>query len=149
MVYLKDIIKPDYIAFLETMEKTETLDALIHIMDASDNILNKDQFRKAVFEREDIVSTGIGLGMAIPHVKIKEVADITIGIGIVKNGIDWNAIDNKPVHVVFLIAASDAQHEMYLRILAKIVLVMKNPKRREKLFNATCAEDVISLFENV
>lgn len=149
MIYLKDIIKADYVAFLETTDKDATLNELIHLMDNSENILDKEKFREAVFQREQIVSTGIGLGMAIPHVKIKEVADITIGIGIVRKGIDWNAIDNKPVHVVFLIAASDEQHEKYLRILAKIVLVMKNQSRREKLLKAESAEEVISLFENV
>ena len=149
MIYLKDIIKADYVAFLETTDKDATLNELIHLMDNSENILDKEKFREAVFQREQIVSTGIGLGMAIPHVKIKEVADITVGIGIVRKGIDWNAIDNKPVHVVFLIAASDEQHEKYLRILAKIVLVMKNQSRREKLLKAESAEEVISLFENV
>jgi len=149
MIYLKEILKADYVAFLETTSKDETLNEMIHLMDRSENILDKNKFSQAVFQREQIVSTGIGLGMAIPHVKIKEVADITIGIGIIRKGIDWNAIDNKPVHVVFLIAASDSQHEAYLRILAKIVLVMKNQSRREKLIKAETAEEVISLFENV
>ena len=118
-------------------------------MDTSPNILDKDVFREAIFERESIVSTGIGLGIAIPHVKIKEVRDLTLCVGISKDGIDWNAIDNQPVHVVFLIAGSDEQHEVYLRILAKIVLLLKNRKRREKLIQARTIEEVVALFENI
>ena len=149
MIYLNTLVHSDFIAFLDESDKKAALDTLIDLMDTSPNILDKDVFREAIFERESIVSTGIGLGIAIPHVKIKEVRDLTLCVGISKDGIDWNAIDNQPVHVVFLIAGSDEQHEAYLRILAKIVLLLKNRKRREKLIQARTIEEVVALFENI
>lgn len=149
MIYLNTLVHSDFIAFLDESDKKAALDTLIDLMDTSPNILDKDVFREAIFERESIVSTGIGLGIAIPHVKIKEVRDLTLCVGISKDGIDWNAIDNQPVHVVFLIAGSDEQHEVYLRILAKIVLLLKNRKRREKLIQARTIEEVVALFENI
>ena len=149
MIYLNTLVHSDFIAFLDESDKKAALDTLIDLMDTSPNILDKDVFREAIFERESIVSTGIGLGIAIPHVKIKEVRDLTLCVGISKDGIDWNAIDNQLVHVVFLIAGSDEQHEAYLRILAKIVLLLKNRKRREKLIQARTIEEVVALFENI
>ena len=149
MIYLNTLVHSDFIAFLDESDKKAALDTLIDLMDTSPNILDKDVFREAIFERESIVSTGIGLGIAIPHVKIKEVRDLTLCVGISKDGIDWNAIDNQPVHVVFLIAGSDEQHEVYLRILAKIVLLLKNRKRREKLIQARTIEEVVALFEYI
>ena len=149
MVYVKELLDPAYVTFLNSNNKEEALETLIHLMKTSSQIIDHSSFRKAVFAREDIMSTGIGLGVAIPHVKIKQVKDMVIGIGVSKNGIDWDSLDGKPVHIIFLIASSENQHEKYLRILAKIVLVLKNPNRRQKIVEAKNPEDILSLFENL
>ena len=86
---------------------------------------------------------------AIPHVKISAVQDLTIAVGISKKGIEWEALDGQPVHIVFLIAGSDDQHDLYLRTLSKIVLVLKNKSRREKIVEAEDVGTVIQLFQNI
>jgi len=149
MIYLRDYLDPSYVVFLKEKNKESALNQLVNCIASSPNIEDKEALRKAVFNREKIISTGIGLGIAIPHVKIKEVKKLTICIGISKKGIDWAAIDNKPVYSIFLIAGPAEQHELYLKILSKIVLVLKKKERREKMFEAEKADEVLKLFKNL
>ncbi len=149
MIYLKDYLEPNNVLFLDASDKESILDAMINHMCKSPKILNKEVFRKAVYERESILSTGIGLGIAIPHVKIHEVKDIIICIAIVPKGVEWGAIDNKPVKLIFMIAGAEDQHELYLKILSKIVLVLKKKERRESLIAAKSADEVIKHFINL
>ncbi|MFC1569759.1 PTS sugar transporter subunit IIA [bacterium] len=149
MVYVQALLDTKYIKFIESKTKSDVLEELIQIIDQSPNITNRDIFSKAVFKREALMSTGIGLGIAIPHVKIPEVKDLTIAVGISKHGVAWESLDGQPVHIVFLIAGSDDQHDQYLRTLSKIVLVLKNQSRREKIIAAENVETIIQLFQNI
>ncbi|MBN2030445.1 PTS sugar transporter subunit IIA [bacterium] len=149
MIYLRQYLDPAYVVLLEEENKEDVLNRLIDSLVTSPNILDKETFRKEVFKREGIISTGIGLGIAIPHVKIKEVKDITICVGVSRKGIEWGALDNQPVHIVFLIAGNAGQHELYLRLLSKIVLVLKNAARRNKIIQAKNGKDVLDLFTNL
>lgn len=150
MIYLRDYIKPENILFFNEQEnKDSILEKMIGHLENSPLIIDKKQFRKAVFERESLMSTGIGLGIAIPHVKIRAVKDITICIGICKHGVEWNSLDGDPVHLVFLMAAHDDQHDIYLRLLSKIILVLRKQERREKLQIAETPEAVMSHFQEL
>lgn len=149
MIYLKDYVQKDRILFLEDDNKTSAINTLIEKAVESPNIQDRNKFEKAVFDRESIVSTGIGLGIAIPHVKIDGVKDMTVTFGISKQGIDWDAIDNKPVHIILLIAGSKEQHTLYLRLLSKFILVLKKAQRRETLIEASSANDVLKIFSNL
>ncbi len=149
MIYLKQYLDPAHVVLLEEENKDGVLNGMIDRLVSSPNILDDEIFRKEVFKRERIISTGIGLGIAIPHVKIKEVKDITICVGVSKKGIEWGALDNQPVHIVFLIAGAADQHELYLRLLSKIVLVLKNAVRRDKIIQAKNGNDVLDLFANL
>ena len=149
MIYLKDYIRTSHIQFLHRAEKTAAIEQMCEMMSNSSNIEDKDRFKKAILEREEIVSTGIGLGIAIPHVKIDQVRDMTIGIGICADGIPWDAIDNKPVKIVIMIAGSKEQHNLYLRILSKFILVLKKEKRRNQLISARSPEEVVALFSEL
>jgi PTS system nitrogen regulatory IIA component len=149
MVYMHSLLKTEQIRFLSARSKQEALEELIQIISQSPHILDEKTFKKAVFERESIMSTGIGLGIAIPHVKVKSVTDLTLAVGISKSGIEWGSLDGKPVHIVFLIAGSEDQHEQYLRILSKIILVLKNENRRKNIIEAKDAQTIIDQFQTV
>jgi len=149
MIYLKDYLDPSYVIFLKEKDKKSALNKLVDCIASSPNIEDKEALRKAVFKREKIISTGIGLGIAIPHVKIKEVKKLTICIGISKEGINWAALDNKPVYSIFLIAGPAEQHELYLKILSKIILVLKKKERREKILKAEEPDEILELFKNL
>ena len=149
MIYLRDYLNEDHIVFLEETKKDEAIEKLIQTLRDAPKMLDLDGFRKGIFKREKIMSTGIGLGIAIPHVKTPHVKDIVLAIGISRKGIPWNALDNQPVHLVFLIGCAADQHQLYLRLLSKIILVLKNEKRREALGQARDAKEVIANFSSL
>ncbi len=82
-------------------------------------------FINALKEREEIMTTGIGFGIAVPHAKLESVHKLAFAIGISKKGIDFNSIDGQPVHLVVLVAAGERQHKEYLKLLSKIMSVLK------------------------
>ncbi|NQT25645.1 PTS sugar transporter subunit IIA [candidate division KSB1 bacterium] len=149
MVSVKELLDARYVTFLDCETKDECLNTLVDLVSQSENISDEPAFRKAVFERESIFSTGIGLGIALPHVKIPEVKDMTVAVGIHAKGVYWDSLDGEPVHIIFLIAGSSDQHRIYLQTVSKIVLVLKNAKRREQLIVAKSPEEIISLFHTV
>ena len=146
MIYLKDYILEDKVHFLDSETKSDFLEEMIDSMENADYIKNFAAFKKAVFEREEILSTGIGNDVAIPHVKMKDIEHFFISIGIHKKGIHWDSIDNNPVHLVFLIGGPE-NHDLYLRILSKLFLIIKNENIRNSLLECDSPQEVVEIFE--
>lgn len=147
--FLKELIKENTVVFLETTEMQDTIIKMVEIAKQENFIKDKEKFRLAILDRENLVSTGIGLGVAIPHAKLDDVDDFFIIVGINKKGLDWDAIDRNPVGIVFLIGGPDkegAQRE-YLKIIAKLMLLIKNDIRRNFLINASQKEQVVDIFK--
>ena len=147
MVYLKNYLDQERMLFLTCSDKKEALEILTEHLANAPFISDFPRFKKAVFDREAILSTGIGFGVAIPHVKIKEITEFFICVGIHATGLDWESIDNKPVQLVFLIGGPD-DHQTYLRILAKLTLILKNPATRDKLLECKNPQQITKLFES-
>jgi PTS system nitrogen regulatory IIA component len=102
----------------------------------------------AVMQRERVVSTGIGIGIAIPHAKIEEIDDFYVAIGIIKNeGVDWDAIDHLPVKLVLLICGPQERHGEYLQLLSKLTKKIKEEETRRALFVAKTEEEVVKIFQ--
>ncbi len=118
---LLQALSPERVCFLQTTTKAASLHKLIDVLSTSERVRDRDMLTDAVFKREAIMSTGIGLGLAVPHVRIASVSELVMAIGISHAGItDYAALDDKPVHVVFLIAAPEGQHVEYLKLLSAI-----------------------------
>ncbi len=118
---LERALTPERVCFLESTTKDAALRDMIAVLATSQRVHDQDALTDAVFKREDIMSTGIGLGLAVPHVRIASVSELVMAIGISRPGIsDYVSLDDKPVHVVFLIAAPEGQHFEYLKLLAAI-----------------------------
>lgn len=135
------------VSFLDLSTRDEALHALVETLDNAGKLLDKDSFYNAILEREKIVSTGVGMGVAIPHAKLEGYKDFFIAVGIQKRGIEWNALDGAPVRVVFMIGGPDNKQTEYLHILSKLTMAIKDEERRKKLFKAKTPEEVIALFE--
>lgn len=146
---LSDFIKKENIVFLDTNDMKETVEILVENAYNSGIIKDKKMFINAVLEREELVSTGIGLGVALPHAKLLEIEDFFIVIGINKEGIDWDAIDRNPVGIVFLIGGPEKENSQkeYLKIISKFMLLIKNKDRRLMLLNSSSQEEVVNIFE--
>jgi len=144
MIHLKDYLDESNIFFLEEKNKETSLEKMIEFLKSKPFIKNFEAFKQALFEREKIVSTGIGFGIAIPHVKIKEITEFFISVGVHKKGIEWDSIDKKPVRLIFLIGGPD-DHITYLKLLAKINLILRNPETREKLENSKTKKEIFEI----
>ena len=142
-VILEQALNPDRACFLDATTKETALRAMIEVLATSDRVQDRAALADAVFKREDIMSTGIGLGLAVPHVRIASVSKLVMAIGISRPGIsDYVSLDDLPVHVVFLIAAPEGQHFEYLKLLAAI-------SSRAKVLNGQLLEcsDESALYE--
>jgi fructose-specific phosphotransferase system IIA component len=147
MIDLNDYIAKDRIAFLQARNKQDALAKLIELSNDDTYVIDYEQFQNAVLDREYIVTTGIGQNVAIPHIKSRWVRDFFITIGIFRDGVEWQSIDEKPVHLAFLIAGPE-EHENYLRILAKLTLIIRNKEKRKAIIGAKTTGEVFQLLES-
>jgi PTS system nitrogen regulatory IIA component len=145
---IQSYIDPKTIIFLDVQTPEEGIVELIHLLKKEGKISNPEMFYQAVLEREKIVSTAIGLGVAVPHAKLDEYNDFFIAIGIQKNrGIAWNAIDGSDVRIIFVIGGPANKQTEYLQILSKITEVIKDEDKRKKILSVKTAEEVSNVFE--
>ncbi len=141
-------LDPQLVLFLQEDTRDAVLERLVDALDKAGKLRDKALFHQAIQEREKIVSTGIGIGVAVPHAKQEGYDDFFIAIGIQKRqGIEWNAIDGAPVHLVFMIGGPDNRQTEYLKILSRLTVAIKDEERRKKLLAATTPAQVIALFE--
>lgn len=98
-------------------------------------------------EREEIVSTGIGMGVAIPHAKLHDYDDFFICIGILSKGVDWHAMDGALVRLIFMIGGPDDKQTEYLQILSRLTVALKDEERRKKMLTLNSPDAIIELFE--
>ena len=143
---LKTILKKELIFFSDLSKKKDNLEALIGLIEKENLVENIDVLRVSVFSREELMSTGIGLGIAVPHVRIGGVKDIIIAIGINKQGIrDYDTLDGEPVRIVIMIIAGEEQHREYLLLLSQIVKILKKNSMITKLLDTQKTGEVIGL----
>jgi len=138
---------PSRIIDIQSNTKDDALRELADVICKSEIITNKESFIKEIFEREKLMSTGIGYGIAIPHIKDKSIKDFVIAFGRKKSGLEYDSIDNKPVKIIFMIGASDKQDKDYIRVLSKLVLRLKNKNFVKQLLNARSADEIYGLIK--
>src|SRR5690606_24086379 len=144
---ISEIVKDDVIsAAMEPKDKTEAINQMIDLASKAGKILSKEKVQECVFEREKLVSTGVGKGFAIPHGKTDEISDVTASFGIVKNPIDFDSIDSEPVKFIFLLVGKDSQLNTHIKLLSRISRMMNNDKFRDKLEEAKTPQEVLELF---
>ncbi len=140
-------LQEDLILFLEEHTRDGAIAKLIDLLDGKGKLEDKQIFHDAIMEREKIVSTGIGIGVAIPHAKLQGYEDFFIAVGIQKKqGIDWNALDGSLVRIIFLIGGPDHKQTEYLKILSCLTQAIREEERRKKILQSPGAMDVLQLF---
>jgi len=136
MVRLAELITEDRIVELKGTSKDEVLKEMVEVVGRAPEVEDKAAFYRAILDRESILSTGIGLGIAVPHAKIGSVKGLVAALGKTKRGVQYGALDDQPVHIVVMIAASDGQQSDYIRALARVTLLLKNEKIRKAIIEA-------------
>ncbi|MBX7255592.1 MAG: PTS sugar transporter subunit IIA [Candidatus Hydrogenedentes bacterium] len=140
------VIEPSAVCiYPDQISKHEALDSVVDAIASSGVVSDLDEFRRAVHERESVMSTGIGSGVAIPHVRIDAIRRATVGVGISHSGIDFNTLDNNPVNIIVLFAMPSGSQKEYLTLLAQVMTAMKQEGFRQQLATCKTPEEVVAL----
>lgn len=131
---------------VEAKDKYELIDKLIDVVAKSGKVLDKEKVRNCVYEREKILSTGVGKGFAVPHGKTDAVTDIVLAFAITKEPLDYEALDNQPVRLVMLMVGKDSLVSSHIKLLSRISRLMNNDEFRESLLNAKSTQEVLEIF---
>ena len=142
-----DYTQSEYIKNLESKNKYDAIEELAKVFDGSGICKDTRILIAALREREEIMSTGIGWGIAIPHAKLDCINEMAFAIGISKKGIDFDSLDGNPVHLIILVAAGGSQHKDYLHLLSNIMAVLKNKKAKDKIINAATPEELLNIMK--
>ena len=143
---LKNIIKPENCILLDQNTKIEVLNSMMEDLHAKGQIKDLEELRKEIFYREELMSTGLGLGIAIPHVRFYEAKEPVIALGIQPKGIaDYQSLDNESVKIVIMIIVGKDQHKQHLQLLSQIMARLKDSAARQALINAKNESEIYTL----
>ena len=145
-----EFIEPSQIRIIPSgATKHEALDILVDALCKNPAIQSKELFTRAVHEREAIQTTGLGNGVAVPHVRIEEVTSPTVALGIAPDGLDFQALDNRPVYVIVLFATPRDSGKTYLGLLAKVMVTLREEKTFAALASCRSVKEVTTLLWRV
>lgn len=122
--------------------RDEVIKELLELLDMSDNFDDKKEIFKAVLEREHIMTTGVGNGIAIPHCKHDSCKDFALALGTTHDDIEFQAVDQNPVHIVFLLVGPKNAAGMHIKILSRITRILSNPEVRDRIKNINNATEL-------
>ena len=141
------LIDESQIVFLNESTRDNVIDEMIDIFYQLNIIEDKKFLKEAISKREQLESTGIGMGVALPHTKINSFNNFYIALGISRAGIDWPSLDDAPVKIVFMILGPENKPSDYLKLLSQITSFIKNDEVRKKILYSQTCKEIIELFK--
>jgi fructose PTS system EIIBC or EIIC component len=127
--------------------KDDVINELVDLLKGDERVIDLEEIRKCVFEREEKMSTGVGKGFAIPHGKTNSVTDIVAAFGKSETPIEYNSLDGEPVHLVFLMIGKETLLAKHIKLLSRISRLMNNEEFRKKLIEAESKETILKIFK--
>jgi PTS system nitrogen regulatory IIA component len=145
-IQVKSILSLDRILFLNYSDKQDALLALAENLATAPQVKNSNELAVEILKREELMSTAIGCGIAIPHIRLSSVTDLVVSVGISRVDIaGFNPLDNESVRLLFMIAAAQNQHSYYLQTLSWFSSRLKNRGLRNHLLASQTPEEVFDL----
>jgi PTS system nitrogen regulatory IIA component len=142
-VNAESILSPHRVIFMNYSNKRDALLALAENLSAAPQVKNRQELSTEILKREELMSTAIGCGIAIPHVRLSSITDLVVSVGVSRaNIVDFYPLDDEPVRLVFMIAAAHNQHAYYLQTLSLFSTRLKNKKLRNLLLQAQTEQQV-------
>ena len=133
---LSTILDLKRVIILEKASKKEVLDLLIDKLAETDFVKSKADLQAGIYEREELMSTGIGLNLGIPHVRMSSIRDLALAVALVRGGVDdYESLDSSAVKLIFMIVAREDQHAEHLKLLSHLSSNFKIDEIRETLLN--------------
>ncbi len=145
MIKISELLKPEFIILdLRGEEKEEVIRELARPLIERGLIEDEEAFFQAILRRENLESTGIGAGVALPHARTRAVKETALALGRSQRGVDFNSLDGKPCHIVFLIAAPEDRKTEYIMTLARVSKLLRKDEVRIALNKADSAEEIVA-----
>jgi len=145
-VQVKSILSPDRIIFLNHSTKHDALLALADNLSTAPQVKASQELSVEILKREGLMSTAIGRGIAIPHVRLPSVTDLVMSVGISKVDIlDFQALDDEPVRLLFMIAAAYNQHAYYLKTLSHFSVLLRSDGFKQSLLDSKTPEEAYAI----
>jgi len=145
---ISDILDINSIKIGLTVEsKKDLLEQMIFLAEKSKKIIDRDDVQHEILEREKIMSTGVGKGIALPHAKTNAITGSIGALALLSEPVDFNSLDEKPVNIVFLLVGLENNVGLHLRLLSNISRLMNNDAFRGNLLQCKTAMEVKKLFE--
>jgi fructose-specific phosphotransferase system IIA component len=145
---VSSLVVPERIIDLKSRTKNEVLRELFRVIEKAPEITDGKDFEQSIIERENVLTTGIGFEIAVPHVQLHSVRNFVMAIGRCEEGIDFDSLDGRPVKLIIMIASSDKQERNeFLKVLGKVVLLFKDDSFRKKVLRASDPEQVMAVIK--
>jgi nitrogen PTS system EIIA component len=149
MIHLSDYIDERLVLFLDTSNKEEVLKKLVERAVMMKELPAEERFYQAILDREKLVSTAIGMGVAVPHAKLPVYNDFFIAVGILSKGVEWQAPDDSLVRLVFLIGGPENRQTEYLKILSSLTIALRKEQLRKQLVTADSEQKVAAYLKQI
>ncbi len=144
---ITDILSPSCITLDATVaDKTQALELLVDLLAATGKVSDRDELLRVITEREKLMSTGIGHGVALPHGKTNTVSSSLAALAVLKTPIDFDALDDEPVSIILMLVGTEGNVGAHLRLLSRISRMVGSEQFRTHLLNATDVMAVLDLF---
>ena len=145
-IVTENFLSPDRVVLLDYASKHDVLVMMSEVLAKAPQVKNSAELLDAILKREALMSTAVGRGIAIPHVRLSSVTDLVMAVGISKRDIlDFDAVDGNPVRLVFMIAAANNQHDYYLQTISHFSAKLRNEELKSSLLNSTDHAEVYAL----
>ncbi|MCF6159033.1 MAG: PTS sugar transporter subunit IIA [wastewater metagenome] len=145
-VKLSEVLAKERIVIhVKGKDKYDVLGKLVHVARVSGKVTNEADLLRKVTEREKIKSTGIGGGIGIPHAQTSGVTDIIACLGVSEQGIEFNAVDGRPVHLILLIATKERTNSTYLGLLSRIARLFIDEPFKQKIIRSVSPGEIMNL----
>lgn len=130
---------------LTSKDKEGVLEELADMVHRAKKVSDRDAFLRSLRKRENLESTGIGKGLAIPHARTDTVDGVVMAFARSEHGVDFQSLDNKPAHLIFLIASPEREKSVYIKVLAHTSRLLRKDKFRQQLMKVSTPKEVIQL----
>lgn len=144
---IKDLLTPEFIVFpLQVSTKEEVISSLVGRLYERGKISNYELAKKVVLDRETLMTTGIGKGVAFPHGRYPDIENVIVSIGIAPKGIDFKAVDGQPVSIFVLLLSPEKYPNKHLKILGRFSKILNIEECRQEILTAKSAEKIAEIF---
>lgn len=144
---LLELLTPEMVKIpIVSQTKREIIGELIQILEDAGTLTDVETARDAVLTREDMGSTGLEMGIAVPHAKTDAVGELTMALGIAPSGVDFQSIDGRPSHLFFLILAPPDKSGPHIELLAEIARLARSQSFCKLIIGASSPDEVVGLF---